>query len=74
MSTSKQRETCIGATREERNKQGTFLIEEVRDARWTDNLSATEMMKGGDAQGQRLLEAPRAEVNRELIVEITANG
>ena len=64
-----QQEYFIGATREERNKQGTFLIKEERDA-GPDNSSATKMMKGEATQVQRVIEAPRGEDKEESIGEI----
>ena len=68
-STQEQQDNFIDVTREERNKQGTFLIKEERDAE-PDNSSATKMMKGGAAQVQKVLEVPRSENEEESIGEI----
>ena len=53
--------------REDHGRVSSIEIE--KEARWADKRS-DKMLKGDAARDQRVLEAPRAEVNKELIVEM----
>ena len=45
-------------------------IKDEKEASWADKENAAKMFKGAAERGQRALAAPRAEADKELIVEM----
>ena len=55
-----------------KTKHGTSTpsIKHKKEASWADKENPAKMFRGAAEQDQRVLEAPRAEADKELIVEM----